>query len=129
MQCEPSLYSLILIGFSAGILAGLFGIGGGVIIVPALVYVVGFSQLHATGTSLAILLPPVGLAAVLEYYRHGHVNFRAAIIIAVCLFLSAWISANFANKINQIYLRIGFGAFMILIGILIIIVNWDRTAR
>ncbi len=60
----------VLIGAVLGIVSGLFGIGGGVLIVPALVYLAGFSQHRATGTSLAILLPPIGLAAVVEYYRH-----------------------------------------------------------
>ncbi len=129
MAGEPSVWLLILIGVAAGILAGLFGIGGGIIIVPALVYLAGFSQHHATGTSLAILLPPVGLAAVLEYYRHGYVDLRAAIIIAICLFLSAWCSAYFANKVNQIYLRLGFGVFMVMMGIVIIWVNWQRLER
>ncbi|MBN2357748.1 sulfite exporter TauE/SafE family protein [candidate division KSB1 bacterium] len=129
MHCEPSLFLLAVIGIMAGILSGLFGIGGGIIIVPALVYIVGFSQLSATGTSLAILLPPVGLAAVMEYYYHGHVHFRSAIVIAICLFLSAWASAHFANKINQFYLRIGFGVFMVLVGIMIVIVNWNRLGK
>ena len=73
------LTGLILIGLSAGLLSGLFGIGGGVLIVPALMYGLGFSQKMATGTSLAILLPPVGIAAVLEYYRHGAVDIKAAL--------------------------------------------------
>lgn len=67
----PSPALLLLIGFIAGIAAGLFGIGGGVLIVPALVYLAGFPLHTAVGTSLAILLPPVGLAAVLTYYRYG----------------------------------------------------------
>ena len=68
----------MLIGLMAGVLSGLFGIGGGILIVPALIYGMGFSQKTATGTSLAILLPPVGIAAVMQYYREDHVDFRAA---------------------------------------------------
>src|SRR5207237_9073586 len=77
MNASPSLWFLIAIGISAGFLSGLFGIGGGVIVVPALIYAAGFTQHKATGTSLAILLPPVGLAATLEYYRNGNVGIRA----------------------------------------------------
>ena len=71
MTIGPSVVLLLFIGGVSGIASGLFGIGGGVLVVPALVYLAGFSQHRATGTSLAILLPPIGLAAVVEYYRHG----------------------------------------------------------
>jgi uncharacterized membrane protein YfcA len=106
----------ILIGLAAGLIAGFFGLGGGIIIVPALVYLAGFSQLSATGTSLAILLPPVGLAAFIEYYRGGHVNIKAAVVIAVCLFFAAWVSSHLAQKVNTVYLRLAFGVFVILVG-------------
>ena len=108
-----------LIGIIAGIAAGQFGIGGGIIIIPALVYFAGFSQLTATGTSLAILLPPVGLMATLEYYRKGHVDLKAAIIIAVCLFLSAWLSSIFANKLPENTARFMFGIFVTCVGVYI----------
>lgn len=112
---------LCLIGIAAGLTAGLFGIGGGLIIIPALVYFAGFSQLTATGTSLAILLPPVGLMAAIEYYRKGHVDIKAALIIAVCLFLSAWLSSIFANKLPQNTIKFMFGIFVTCIGIYITI--------
>jgi len=126
---HPSLLLLILIGVAAGLLAGVFGIGGGIIIVPALVYLAGFDQLTATGTSLTILLPPLGLAAMFEFYRRGQVNFRAAIIIAICLFLASWLSAHFVGKVPQVYLRIGFGVFIIFMGILIVVTNWARLPK
>ena len=113
-SCSPVL--LMLIGCVAGTLAGLFGIGGGVIIVPALVYLAGFSQFTANGTSLAVLLVPVGFAAVLNYYRQGHVDVRAALIIAVCLFVSAGISSHFAQRMNETYLRLAFGVLVTLLG-------------
>jgi uncharacterized protein len=108
--------TFILIGLAAGLMAGFFGVGGGIIIVPALVYLAGFSQHAATGTSLAILLPPVGLAAVIEYYRRGHVNIKAAVVIAVCLFLAAWLSSHLAQKVNAVYLKLAFGIFIIVMG-------------
>src|SRR6185295_5410711 len=70
-----SLLTLVLIGLVSGLASGVFGIGGGVLIVPGLIYLAGFTQHRATGTSLAVLLPPVGLAATIEYYRHGNVDF------------------------------------------------------
>lgn len=116
MTIDPSVVLLLLIGGVSGIASGLFGIGGGVLIVPALVYLAGFSQHRATGTSLAILLPPIGLAAVVEYYRHGNVDLRAAIIIAVAVFLGAWIGAVVANRLSGPTLRLAFGAFLVCLG-------------
>lgn len=106
-----------LIGIAAGLMSGFFGIGGGIIIIPALVYFAGFSQGTAIGTSLAILLPPVGLMAAIEYYKHGHVNIKAALIIAACLFVTAWISSIFANKLPQNTIKFMFGIFVTIIGV------------
>jgi uncharacterized membrane protein YfcA len=118
---EPSLLVFACIGLAAGLLSGLLGIGGGILIVPALVYLAGFSQLTATGTSLAILLPPVGLAAVLVYYRHGNVDVRAAVCIAVCMFLTAWIGSRLALKVGVVYLRLLFGIFISVVGVVMIL--------
>lgn len=116
MTIDPSVALLLLIGGVSGIASGLFGIGGGVLIVPALVYLAGFSQHRATGTSLAILLPPIGLAAVLEYYRHGNVDLRAAFIIAVAVFFGGWIGAVVANRLSGPSLRLAFGVFLVCLG-------------
>lgn len=117
----PTPALLLLIGLFAGIAAGLFGIGGGVLIIPALVYLVGYSQHTAVGTSLAILLPPVGLAAVLEYYRHGHVNLKAAMIVAAALFVGGWLGAILANHLSGFHLKLAFGMFVTGIGIYIMV--------
>ena len=112
-----SFFVLAAIGAVAGLLSGLFGIGGGVVIVPALIYFAGFDQHKATGTSLAVLLPPVGIGAALEYYRHGGVDIRAAAIVAVTLFAAGWLSAIFANRLSGSYLRLAFGVFVIGLGV------------
>jgi uncharacterized membrane protein YfcA len=117
MTDHVSLFTLAGIGVVAGVLSGLFGIGGGVVIIPALIYFAGFDQHRATGTSLAILLPPIGLGAAIEYYRHNAVDIRAASIVAVCVFLTAWLSALAANRISGTYLRLAFGIFVVIIGI------------
>src|SRR5262245_25923533 len=109
------------IGVAAGVLSGVFGIGGGVVIVPALIYLAGFDQHRATGTSLAVLLPPIGLGAAIEYYRHGAVDVRAAAIMAVALFVTAWLSAVVANRIPSTYLRLAFGLFVVIIGATLVI--------
>jgi len=108
--------TFVVIGTLGGLLAGLFGIGGGVVIVPALIYLAGFSQHQAIGTSLAVLLPPIGLGAAIEYYRHGNVHIPAAIILAITMFAGTWIGAVAANKIPGPYLRLLFGVFVWLLG-------------
>ncbi len=110
------LIGLIMIGLSAGLLSGIFGIGGGILIVPALMYLLGFSQKLATGTSLAILLPPVGIAAVWEYYKHGNVDLRAALIIALMVLLGSWLGARVATQLDAKILKTLFGVFLVILG-------------
>jgi uncharacterized protein len=116
----PTSLLFVLIGVLGGIASGLFGVGGGVVIVPALIYWAGFSQHVATGTSLAVLLPPIGLAATIEYYRHDNVDVRAAIILAASMFVGAWIGAHFANQMKGPHLRLLFGVFISSLGIYLI---------
>lgn len=105
------------IGAVAGILSGMFGIGGGVIIVPALIYLCGFSQLKAQGTSLAILLPPVGIAAFTYYYKRGEVDLKAGILICLFLIIGSIFGAKIANNIPLSILKKCFGVLMILISL------------
>jgi uncharacterized membrane protein YfcA len=116
MTTQISWLLLACIGVFAGTASGFFGIGGGIIIVPALVLLAGFGQKMATGTSLAVLVVPVGLAAVIEYYRSGNVDIRAAAIIAVFLVATSWFSAHLATRMNATYLKLAFGVFIILVG-------------
>jgi uncharacterized protein len=111
---------LTLTGLAGGITAGLFGVGGGVVIVPMLIYWAGFSQHKATGTSLAVLLPPIGLAAAIEYYRHGNVDLRAAAIVAGTMFVGMWFGAYIANRIKGPYLRLTFGIFVVTLGVYLV---------
>lgn len=115
-----SALMLLGIGSAAGILSGLFGIGGGVIIVPALIFVMGFSQHKATGTSLAVLLPPIGIAAFIEYYRHRNVDVPAAMIIAGAALVGAWVGAILANRLSGPVLRLAFGLFVVILGVYLI---------
>jgi uncharacterized membrane protein YfcA len=116
----PTWPLFVIIGTLGGMAAGLFGIGGGVVIVPALIYWAGFSQHMATGTSLAVLLPPIGLAAALVYYRHGNVDVRAAVILAATMFLGSWLGANFASHMAEPILRLMFGLFVSGVGIYLV---------
>jgi uncharacterized membrane protein YfcA len=118
---DSSTALFIFIGLVAGLLSGVFGIGGGVVIVPALIYLAGFTQHRATGTSLAVLLPAIGFAAMWEYYRHDNVNVSAAMIIAAAVFVGGWFGAVVANRVSGPYLRLAFGVFVVFLGISLII--------
>jgi uncharacterized membrane protein YfcA len=103
-------------GIAAGILAGLVGIAGGVLIVPALVYFVGFNQKLAQGTSLAVLLPPSGALAFYQYYRTGNVDLRMAALIFLGLMLGGWLGGSWAQHLSNEALRKGFAVFLVLTG-------------
>ena len=111
----------IAIGLASGIASGVFGIGGGVLIIPALMYLAGFSPHRATGTSLAVLLPPIGLGAALEYYGHNAVDVRAALIIATMMFIGGWLGALAANHMTGPSLRLAFGVFVTVLGAALIL--------
>ena len=112
----PTFLLLVGIGVGAGVLSGLFGIGGGVVIVPALIYLVGFDQRLAIGTSLAVLLAPVGLGAVLEYYRDGDVDVGAAVVLAISVAAGALLGAVLSGAVSDTYLRLAFGVFVLFLG-------------
>lgn len=115
-----TFFGLAAIGLFAGVASGLFGIGGGILIVPSLVYLLGYSQKLAIGTSLAVLLPPVGIAAAVEYYRHGNVDLVAALVIAVCLLAGGWLGAYLSNQWSPGLLKILFGGFVTTVGLYIL---------
>ncbi len=107
----------ILIGVSAGVLAGLFGIGGGVVIVPALLYYARMTPLTATGTSLGALLLPVGALGAWEYYRSGNLDVKAALMLAIGLFLGAYFGARLAQMLTPVMLKRAFAVFLVLVAI------------
>jgi uncharacterized membrane protein YfcA len=111
-----SILLLVAIGLATGFTSGLFGVGGGLLLIPALIYLVGYTQHEATGISLAVLLPPVGLGAVIEYYRHGNVDLKVALIIAGAVLVGGWFGALLANRISGPYLRLGFAFFVVGLG-------------
>jgi len=107
----------ILIGVAAGVLSGLFGIGGGVVIVPALLLLARMSPLTATGTSLGALLLPVGALGAWEYYRKGQLDLRIALLLAVGLFFGAFFGARLAQMLTPVVLKRSFAVFLVLIAI------------
>jgi uncharacterized membrane protein YfcA len=106
---------LFAIGLIAGVLAGMFGIGGGLVIVPALLFFVKMNELEAIGTSLAALIPPVGLLGAIEYYRKGYINVRFAAFIALGLFVGAYFGAKISMPLSPLTLRRVYAAFLIVV--------------
>jgi uncharacterized membrane protein YfcA len=99
------VFILIIIGLAAGMLSGLVGVGGGIIVVPALVYFLGFSQHQAQGTSLGLLLLPVGILAVLNYYHRGYIDIRVVCIMAIAFVLGGWLGSRMAVSIPEITVK------------------------
>lgn len=106
---------LIIIGISAGILAGLFGVGGGVIIVPGLIFMLGMTPQRAAGTSLAAMLLPVGALGVWQYYKSDALDLRAALIIGAGMFLGVWVGAYFSVRLPPRELQRGFALFLLVV--------------
>lgn len=101
----------------AGIIAGGLGVGGGIIIVPALVFIFGMSQHEAQGTSLAVLLLPISFLAVVKYHKDGYINYKFAIIIALAFFLGSYLGGLFAVNLPAKTLKKLFGVLMLIAGI------------
>lgn len=104
---------LFLFGTCVGILSGLLGIGGGVVLVPGLILFFGFSQPEAQGTSLAVLIPPIGLFAALVYYQHGYVRLPVVVWIALGFVVGAFLGAQLVPSIPPTALRIAFGLLLL----------------
>ena len=108
---------IIMVGIAAGILGGLVGVGGGIIIVPALVYFIGFSQKTAQGTSLGLIMLPVGILGVLQYYKQGHVDFKVVGILAVGFLIGSFFGSKVALSLSQETIKKIFAVLMVLIAI------------
>ena len=107
----------LLIGLCAGVLSGLFGIGGGVLIVPALMLLAKMAPLDATGTSLGALLLPVGALGAYEYYRNGHVNVAGSLLIALGLLVGALFGARWAQTLSPMQLKRAFSLFLVAVAV------------
>lgn len=104
---------LVLIGVFAGMMSGFVGIGGGVIMVPALVYIMGLTQHEAQGTSLILMLPPIGILAVMNYYKAGELNIGYGIIIAIGFVVGGYFGSKIALKMSPSIVKLIFGTLMV----------------
>lgn len=118
---DMTYVTLAAIGLVAGVFAGMFGIGGGLVIVPALMFIVGFSKDQAVATSLAALIPPVGLLGAAEYYRRGVINIGYAGLIAAGIFAGAYFGARITLALPEVAFRRIYAGFLLFIGIRMLI--------
>ncbi len=107
------LIILIIIGLLSGVLAGVFGVGGAIIVIPALVFILGLTQHQAQGTSLAFMLPPVGILATWNYWKAGYVNWKFALVLSLTFVVGAYLGSRFTVNISDKMLRKIFGILMI----------------
>lgn len=105
------------LGLVAGICGGMFGIGGGSILIPALVFLAGFSQHLAQGTTLAAMIPPIGLLAAIRYWQAGNVKLSVAAMLCIGFFIGGLIGANFVQNIPDVVLKKMFGVFLLLVAL------------
>jgi uncharacterized membrane protein YfcA len=122
MNMEILIY-LLLIGLAAGFMGGLVGIGGGVIIVPALVMLLGMSQHAAQGTSLMMILFPVGILGALNYYKQGYVDFKYAGLLAIGFFVGSYLGSKFSLSLPQLTVKRIFAVVMMLLALKILFID------
>ena len=107
----------LILGLLVGIISGIIGIGGGVLLTPALVFLFGFTQHSAQGTTIALLVPPIGILAAWTYYQEGDVNLKVAALICIGFFIGGLIGAKLAVNLSDLWLRRIFGLTMLALGI------------
>jgi len=118
---------LIFIGIFAGVASGFVGVGGGIVIVPALVYMLGVSQHMAQGTSLLLMLPPIGILAVMNYYKAGEVNVTYGIIIACAFVIGGWIGSKLALRLSPATVKLAFGILMLYVAVRMVYTGYRDT--
>jgi|SRR6056297_866523 len=104
---------LLIVGLLAGFVGGMMGVGGGVVVIPALVFIMGFSQHQAQGTALAFMLPPIGLMAAWNYYKAGYVNVKYALLLMVAFVVGAWVGSMISVQLPEKVLKKIFGVMLL----------------
>lgn len=123
-----SMIGMLFVGFLAGILSGMFGIGGGLVIVPALIVFIGLPTKVATGTSLFALLFPVGILGVMEYYRTNQLNIKAGTCVAIGLFLGTYFGARLTHFFTGSSMKRTYAIFLVVVGAYLLLTTKDKTS-
>jgi uncharacterized membrane protein YfcA len=113
----PGYLAMLMLGLAIGAVSGLAGIGGGILLIPALVFFFGWTQHQAVGTTLAVMVPPVTLAAAIEYYRRGSVDLGATCVLTVAILLGSWATARFAHLVPEFWLKRVFGVLLLFVAV------------
>ncbi len=108
---------IAVIGMAAGVLGGMLGLGGAIIIIPALVMLLGFSQQTSQGTALLMMVFPVGGLAAFQYYQSGYIDIKAALVMSIFFFVGGYLGAKFATQVPQIALKKGFALLLVVIAV------------
>jgi len=124
-----TIIMLLIIGLFTGVLGGLVGVGGGIILVPALVFFLGFSQLDAQGTSLALIMFPVGILGVIQYYKQGHVDFKIVVLLAIGFIVGSFLGSKISLNMNQQIVRKIFACLMIFIAIKMLFFDQEKPSQ
>ncbi|MFW6224445.1 MAG: sulfite exporter TauE/SafE family protein [Bacteroidota bacterium] len=112
-----TLVILIIIGLLAGFAGGIAGVGGGIIVIPALILVLGMSQYSAQGTNLAMMIPPIGILAAYNYYKEGYVNLKFSLVLAISFIIGGWLGSKVAVNLPQETLKKIFGVLLMAMAI------------
>lgn len=116
MQVQ-TLFTLIALGVTAGALGGIFGIGGGMILIPGLVLIAGMNQHEAVGTSLAVMLPPIGLFAAYNFYKEGFINIRYAMVLAAAFMVGSFFTSKIAVQLPENLVRKAFSVVFMAVSV------------
>ena len=114
------VFVYIVLGIIAGVSSGFLGIGGGTVLIPAFVYFLGMTQHQAQGTTLALMVPPIGLWAAWEYYKHGNVKLSIAVWVCIGFIVGGFLGAYLVQRFPAVFLKRVFGAFLVFVGIYMI---------
>jgi len=123
---EGQTLAFLITGLAIGALSGMLGIGGAIVLVPTLVIGFGFSQVRAQGTSIAALVPPIGIFAAVQYYRHGMLDMRAAGLIAAGFVFGAFVGASFVPLVPQIWLKRAFATMLVYVAVQLVFADPTR---
>ncbi len=122
-----TVFIILIIGFTAGMLSGLVGIGGGIIIVPALVFFLGFSQKMAQGNSLGLLLLPGGILAVLNFYKQGYIDIKVVLILFVAFVIGGYFGSKISLNVSENKLKKVFAIVLLLVSLKILFLDKSKT--
>lgn len=117
VEMSMETFAFVALGLAAGVLSGLVGIGGGILVIPALVFFFGFTQHQAQGTTLAMMIPPIGILAAWAYYQQGHVDIKVALLLCAGFFIGGFFGARLAVALSSPLIEKVFGGVLFVVAL------------